>query len=81
MKKYKSHKIVEAAKIEKISGDYGTVHGATLHFVGGGALLVSRAYLNKHEPNVGGYYVRYPDGYASWSPADAFEAGYTEIEG
>jgi hypothetical protein len=32
----------------------------------------------KHAPQVGGYYVRYPDGYESWSPAKAFEEGYTE---
>ena len=28
----------------------------------------------------GGYYVRYPDGYESWSPAEAFEEGYTLVE-
>ena len=28
----------------------------------------------------GGYYVRYPDGYESWSPAEAFEDGYTLVE-
>ena len=27
----------------------------------------------------GGYYVRYPDGYESWSPAHSFEEGYTLI--
>lgn len=26
-----------------------------------------------------GYYVVYSDGYASWSPTAAFEAGYTQI--
>jgi hypothetical protein len=26
-----------------------------------------------------GYYVRYEDGYESWSPSEAFEAGYTRI--
>jgi hypothetical protein len=38
---------------------------------------VSRAYTSKHNPQVGGYYVVYADGYASWSPAQAFEEGYT----
>lgn len=28
----------------------------------------------------GGYYVRYQDGYESWSPAEAFETGYVRIE-
>lgn len=27
---------------------------------------------------VGGYYVEYDDGYMSWSPARAFEDGYTK---
>lgn len=27
----------------------------------------------------GGYYVRYEDGFESWSPAKAFEEGYTRI--
>lgn len=32
------------------------------------------------EPAVGDYYVQYEDGYASWSPAKAFEGGYTLIK-
>jgi len=38
---------------------------------------VSRKYVLKHNPQVGGYYVVYADGYKSWSPAQAFEEGYT----
>lgn len=38
---------------------------------------VSREYVLKHNPKVGGYYVVYADGYKSWSPAQAFEEGYT----
>ena len=33
----------------------------------------------KHQPTVGGYYVVYKDGYKSFSPADAFESGYTRV--
>ncbi len=40
---------------------------------------VEREYVRKHEPQAGGYYVVYQDGYKSWSPADAFEEGYTLI--
>lgn len=29
----------------------------------------------------GGYFVRYEDGYQSWSPAEAFENGYTPLDG
>ena len=36
-------------------------------------------YLRKHNPQVGGYYVVYEDGYKSFSPAKAFEKGYIRI--
>ena len=42
-----------------------------------GPFPVSFKYVNRHEPKEGGYYVVYPDGYLSWSPAEAFESGYT----
>lgn len=41
---------------------------------------VSAEYIRKHKPQVGGYYVRYKDGYESFSPAAAFESGYSKIE-
>ena len=44
------------------------------HGIGSG-VVVSAAYVAKHDPQVGGYYVLYPDGYESWSPAEAFRAG------
>ena len=37
-------------------------------------------WLDKHNPEVGGYYVVYEDGYKSFSPAKAFEEGYTLIK-
>lgn len=36
-------------------------------------------FMRKHDPQPGGYYVVYEDGYASWSPAKAFEEGYTRV--
>lgn len=33
----------------------------------------------KHSPVDGGYFVFYEDGYRSFSPAKAFEEGYTKI--
>jgi hypothetical protein len=41
---------------------------------------VSRDYIIKHNPMAGGYYVVYQDGYKSYSPAEAFESGYTRIK-
>ena len=36
-------------------------------------------YVAKHKLEVGGYYVVYEDGYKSFSPASAFESGYTPL--
>jgi hypothetical protein len=40
---------------------------------------VDAAYVRKHKPEAGGYYVQYKDGYRSFSPATAFEEGYTRL--
>lgn len=37
------------------------------------------SYVRKFNPQPGGYYVVYEDGYKSYSPAEAFEKGYTLI--
>lgn len=36
---------------------------------------VDFAWVSKHSPVVGGYFVLYPDGYKSFSPAEPFESG------
>jgi hypothetical protein len=43
------------------------------------SFVVSAEYLAKHKPEVGGYFVVYADGYQSFSPAQAFEEGYTRL--
>ena len=40
---------------------------------------VNRAYMLKHNPLMGGYYVRYFDGRENYIPAAAFEASH-ELE-
>jgi hypothetical protein len=76
--KYQSHKTVEAFKIEDMvcvsrEGDW--------RLTGQGCdVTVNQAYMAKHKPKIGGYFVQYADGYKSWSPADAFEEGYSLIE-
>jgi hypothetical protein len=40
---------------------------------------VTVGYVEKHKPQVGGYFVQYADGYKSFSPAQVFEEGYTLI--
>jgi hypothetical protein len=81
MPKYKSHKTVHALKIIQVypRDDNG---GAALHFVDPtcAPIEVDHLFMAKHNPSAGGYYVVYDDGYTSWSPANAFEEGYTLIE-
>lgn len=86
MPKYKSHKEVWALKIKDISKGYKIkvdgFHpewGAELIFQDGLHKLVTKEYLDKHKPQVGGYYVQYKGGYESFSPAQDFEEGYTLI--
>ncbi|ROM29302.1 hypothetical protein BK645_10050 [Pseudomonas protegens] len=74
MPKYQSHKQVWALKIKAIDGR--TITPAEEGF---GPFSVSAKYLEKHKPQVGGYFVEYEGGYKSFSPADAFEAGNTLI--
>ena len=72
--RFKSHKTVEAFKIHSIdSMTNGRWKLCGLDYFA----IVESAYIDKHQPRVGGYYVRYDDGYESWSPAAAFEEGYT----
>ena len=73
LQKYESHKTVRAFKTSEIRR---TLRGVILQSSEGHEVEVSKSYLDKHDPKVGGYYVRYEDGYESWSPAEAFEDGY-----
>ena len=78
--KYKAHKVVEAFKIGALSATLDLTWVLYPLDGGFGPVVVTRAYMDRHQPKVGGYYVRYPDGYESWSPAAAFEDGYTLIK-
>jgi len=86
MPQYECHKKVWALKIEKIvirdscpneeSDGSAIIHPADHTF---SPLIVDHSYMRKHNPESGGYYVVYADGYKSFSPAEAFEKGYTLI--
>ncbi len=83
MPRYKCHKEVWALKIAEIRVDDVDLatNGATITpgDYGYAPFRVDAAYLKKHAPKVGGYYVVYDDGYKSFSPAKAFEEGYTRL--
>lgn len=83
MPQYQSHKKVWALKITSIefkSADNGQDAHAIINPEGTYApFKVDTAYVNKHNPHAGGYFVLYEDGYKSFSPAEAFESGYILI--
>ena len=89
MPQYQSHKKVWALKIKHIALD-STAAQSEARETDGSAMIepadpgyapfrVDHTYMNKHKPEVGGYFVQYADGYKSFSPAKAFEEGYTKI--
>lgn len=81
--RYKCHKEVNAFKIGQIEVIHGAPSGCislSPWEIGSSGAKVSEEWFCRHQPEVGGYYVVYADGYASYSPADAFEQGYSLIE-
>ena len=82
MLRYKCHKEVNALEIAHIKYDEGGMpsNGSAVIFPANPdykPFKVSSHYILRHKPVVGGYYVVYDDGYESFSPKEAFEAGYT----
>lgn len=81
---YRSHKKVWALQIKSIE-DLGTDTTTDenpvvrIHFVEPGYAPVKMNLRSKPTPEVGGYYIVYKDGYCSFSPAGAFESGYTRL--
>lgn len=76
---WKCHKEVRAFKITGINIP-PEQNGGHVRLTGNGLEVeVTEEYMKKHRPQVGGYYVLYDDGYHSFSPAAAFESGYTLV--
>lgn len=74
------HKRVRAAKIVDVML-VEDPKGASLVLDNGQATPVDLAWIDKHTPSPGGYFVVYQDGYTSFSPAEAFESGYSPASG
>lgn len=82
--RYRCHKEVHAAKILEVidpTEPGNETDGSRMLNIQGPymPIRVDHEYVRKHKPEVGGYYVVYADGYKSFSPAKAFEDGYTKI--
>lgn len=91
MPRYQCHKKVWALKIKAIEpkpnpdptgNSAASSYGARIVPAdeGYGPFEVDAAFVSKHNPQAGGYYVVYEDGYKSYSPGKAFEEGYARIE-
>lgn len=89
MPKYKCHKEVWALQIKEIVKDSDLAKESNRETDGSAMITpaeegyapfkVDHNYMHKHNPQVGGYYVVYKDGYLSFSPTEAFEGGYSKI--
>ena len=83
---YQCHKKVRAIAIDWIETNEDDPNLFGLHAnVGsdgdeGTYIEVDAEYMDKHQPQEGGYYVEYEDGYKSYSPSAPFESGYKLIE-
>lgn len=77
MPRYRCHKQVWALKIKSITAGPGSSCIITPDEAGYEPFSVPAEYMVKHAPKAGGYYVVYLGGYRSYSPAAAFEEGYT----
>lgn len=78
--KYVCHKEVQALKIQSVRYD----NARRIYLLkpvedGFEELEVPADWQDRHGAKPGTYYVVYKDGYASISPAAAFEEGYTAV--
>lgn len=77
--RYRCHKEVSALKITHIIPN---PRGCELHFGEGWVPIeMPHGWVERTNAEAGGYYVVYADGYESFSPAAAFDEGYTLIAG
>lgn len=78
MELYQCHKRVRAAKIAAF--EMVPAGCSRITFDNGDTIFVDGAWLTRNPAlEVGGYFVEYPDGYTSYSPAAAFEERYSII--
>lgn len=84
---YQCHKIVQALKIKSVTKhqnrDIVIGHGPATYELEFDrklpSVFVDEPWMKRSHCKSGGYLVIYEDGYVSWSPAKAFEEGYTRI--
>lgn len=80
--RYQSHKKVWALKIKSMVPQTDGSLVILSEFPDAFEFTVPAKFVPKHDasrPQVGWYWVRYEDGYESFSPPEPFEEGYTRI--
>jgi len=86
MPRYRCHKEVAALKIARVSPVLLTGAPNPVRYMimpadeRYSAFTVEPSFFHKHNPQAGGYYVVYENGYESFSPAKPFESGYELID-
>ena len=79
---YQCHKQVRACKISRVHVYRETDEDTfflTPEDINLMTIEVDVDFFDRHKPKAGGYYIVYADGYESYSPAEAFESGYSRI--
>jgi hypothetical protein len=77
--KYKCHKEVWALKIKEVVSNPNESMDIFFEDESYSPINLVPGIYKGVTPEAGGYYVVYKDGYRSYSPAEAFEEGYTKI--
>lgn len=77
---YQCHKRVRAVKIAQVKATSSARWIIVPEDPGVEPIAVPLEYVARHSPQPGGYFVVYDDGYQSFSPAAAFEAGYARVK-
>lgn len=80
LSRWKCHKVVRAGRIVSAEFNEATHQWVVDTSDGPTMCLPMHTRITGNNP-IGGYVVEYDDGHLSWSPAAAFEAGYTQISG
>jgi len=80
VKTYRCHKVVQAEKVVGVEMHAGGFMARLVLDDGAIVNAPDNVFRANTQNPVGGYFVRYEDGYVSWSPALAFEEGYAELK-
>lgn len=84
LKRWKCHKVIQAARIIGLDPEDRVILDPQhvdlkRTFADRDECQPPKDWYDRFRGKKDGYYVIYEDGYTSWSPAEAFESGYSEI--